>query len=114
MRRSSRSCRARHLRLPHHYYPVDENARRDHALRIVFTQLHPIVDLRDRDPAGYGHDGVEIAARGPVREIAPAIAAPGVDQRDVAGERAFEQIVPTFDATDLLAPASRVPTPVAV
>ena len=59
---------------------------------------------------GHGHDGAEVARRLAVGQVAPAVAALGLDQRHVAVNRLFQHVMLAVDLARFLVPlASSVP-----
>jgi len=71
--------------------------------RIEIPQVHDLAHLRDRAPGGRRHDRTEVARRLAIDEVAPAIAAQRLDQREVGADRMLEHVVPAVDHARLLA-----------
>src|SRR5688572_10194152 len=58
-----------------------------HECRVQLAGLDQLLDLGDRDAAGGGAEGVEVARGHPVDEVAVPVALPGADQREVRDDR---------------------------
>src|SRR5579862_5047804 len=92
------------LRLPLcHHDAIDENPRRCDCFGIERAELGDLAHLRDRDLPRHCHNRVEVARRFPIGEIAPAIAALRLDEREIARQRLLEHIKCTIDLAQLLA-----------
>src|SRR5580704_5599436 len=110
---SAMSCAARHaiwrrvsgfigsLLAPPSYghHAIDENSRRRDRLGIKRAQLNDLAHLRDGDLPRHRHHRVEVARGFAINEIAPAIAALRLDEREIARERLFEDIELALDRT---------------
>ena len=75
----------------------------DDFFRIERAELDDVLRLHDGQFRRRRHDRIEIARRRAVGQIAPAVRLPGLDQRDVAGQRFFEQIFAAADFALFLA-----------
>src|ERR1700712_3302481 len=82
---------------------LDEQALRHDGFGIERTELHHLVQGGDRACRGHRHDGAEVARRHAVGEVAPAVAAFGLDQGDVGVDGIFEHLHPAVDLARLLA-----------
>src|SRR5258708_35569324 len=56
-----------------------------------------MLDFGDYVSGGSGHHGIEIARGLAIDEIAPAIAFPGFDEREVAAQAAFENVMAAIE-----------------
>ena len=59
---------------------------------IEFAGFHQVLHLGDGDLAGAGHHGIKVARGLAINQVAHAVAFPGFHQREVGGERAFQQV----------------------
>src|SRR5204863_2470008 len=71
--------------------------------RIEITEVHDLAHLHDRAFRSGGHDRPEVARRFAIDEIAPAIRAQRLDQREVRFDRILEHVIATVDLARLLA-----------
>ena len=65
--------------------------------------LDQLFDLGDRDPARGRHHGIEVPRRLAIHEIAPAIALPRLDQREVRRHAALQHVGSAVELARLLA-----------
>src|SRR6267378_3687208 len=72
---------------------VDENSGGVDLVGRELAQLDELLDFGDYVVGGGGHHGIEVARSFSVDEIAPAIALPGFDEREVTAERALENVM---------------------
>ena len=72
-------------------------------LRIEIAERHHAHHLGDGELARRRHDRAEIARRGMIDEIAPAIGAMGADEGDISVDRLFQQIGLAVDHPRFLA-----------
>jgi hypothetical protein len=91
---------------------LHEDARRVDAGGGNITQRNDMTCLDDCHFGGHRHDRVEVPRAFAMRQIAPAIGLPGVDQGDIARQGVFQQTVAAVDYAGLA--ASNVPAPVGV
>src|SRR5690606_40047600 len=66
-----------------------------------------LVDLGDRAPGGGRHDGVEVAGGLAVDEVAPAVGALRLHQREVGMQGVLQHLAATVDRAHLLALGER-------
>ena len=76
---------------------LDEDARRDDRLGIERAERHDLAHLDDRALRRRGHDRPEVARGLAVDEVAPAVGALGLDQREVGVDRILEHVVAAVD-----------------
>src|SRR3982751_3673045 len=77
--------------------PAHEDSRRDDALGVEAAERHDLVHGRDRRLRRHRHHRAEVARRHAVREIAPAVAALGLDECIVGLQRRLEHIHAAVD-----------------
>jgi len=65
------------------------------------AHLDDLFDLGDGDAGGGGHHGVEVHGGVAVDEVAEAVALPGLDHGEVAGDGLFEHVVAAVERPDL-------------
>src|SRR5512133_577175 len=82
--------------------PLHVDARRVHLVRVEVPRLHQVLHLGDGDLRGGGHHGLEVPGGLPVDEVAPGVALPGADQREVGVERELEQVLAAGEGARLL------------
>ena len=75
------------------------------------SRLHQVLDLGYGDIPGSGHDGVEVARRLVVDQVAVVIALPGVDDGEIGPESAFHQVFPAIEHAHFLTLTQRRPDP---
>src|ERR1700730_755002 len=83
--------------------PVDIDAWRDDGLGRQFAELGDMLGLYDRQLCRGRHDRVEVATGIAIDEVSPAVGAPRLDQRDIAGQGVFEDAFAAVDDARLLA-----------
>ena len=86
---------------------LHEDARRDDGFGIELAERHDLVHLRDRAFRRRRHDRAEVARGLAVDEVAPAVAALGLDQREVGVDRVLEHVAAAVDRARLLALGER-------
>src|SRR5580698_8536991 len=79
------------------------DAWRVNLVRIELARLDQKLDFGNRDPAGGRHHGIEVPRRLAINEIAPAIALPRFNEREVGGHTALKNIRPAAELACLLA-----------
>src|SRR5690606_8011334 len=79
------------------YDTVDKDARRHNGLGVKLAQFHDFVYGCDGELGRGGHDGPEVASGLAIHQVAPAVAAFGLDEGDVAMDRLFEYILAAID-----------------
>src|SRR5659263_786344 len=72
---------------------VNKEAGRDDVLGVDLTQLRNLVHGGYRLFAGRGHNGAEVAGRHAVHQVAPAVAALGLDQRDITVDGMLQYVI---------------------
>src|SRR5208283_2375059 len=82
---------------------MDVNAWRVHLVGIDLARFHQMLHFSDRYSAGSGHHGIEVARCLPIDEVAPAVALPGLDEREVRSQRTFEHVRAATEFARLLA-----------
>ena len=82
----------RGIAVGHMHHAVHEDAGRDNVVRVELAQFTDMLGLHDGQLRRRRHHRIEVARRRVEGEIAPAVRLPGLDQRDVAGQRFFEQV----------------------
>jgi hypothetical protein len=70
---------------------------------VELADLDQLLDLDDRDLAGLGAQRVEVARGLAEHQVAPAVAAPRLDDREVAADRVLQHAAPAVDLAGLLA-----------
>src|SRR5262249_17889008 len=80
--------------------PLHIDSGRMDAIRIELADLDQLFDFSDGDLAGGGDHWVEVARGLAIDEVAPAIALPRFDDREVAVDRVLEDALPAV-ARDL-------------
>src|SRR4051812_48343837 len=82
---------------------LHEDPLRHDLIGIQRAGLDQMLDLRDRDASRGGHDGIEVARRAPIDQVAEPIALPRTHEREVGGQRLFEDKRTSVDYAGLLA-----------
>src|SRR4051812_20412028 len=82
---------------------LDEDSGRDNRFRIETAEVDGLAHLRDRALRRGRHDRTEVPRRLAIDEVPPAVAAVGLDQRDVGVDRMLEHVLPAIDLPRLLA-----------
>src|SRR5689334_6485603 len=83
--------------------PLHEDPGSDDAFGVERAEWNHLVHRRDRRLRRHCHHRAEVARRHPVREVAPAVAALGLDEGDVGVQRCLEDVHPAVDLARLLA-----------
>src|SRR5271157_4771940 len=79
------------------------NAGRVHLVGIDLARLYQMLHFSDRYSPGSRHHGIEILGCLPIHEVAPAVALPRLDEREVRSQRTFQHIRTSMEFTRLLA-----------
>src|SRR3979411_1799876 len=78
---------------------VDEDAGGVDLVGRKLAELDELFDFGDYVIGGGGHHGIEVARSFAVDEIAPAIALPSFDEREIATQAAFEDVLAALKLT---------------
>src|SRR5215468_10664102 len=73
--------------------PLDVDRRQVDAIGVELADLDELLDLDDRDLAGLRAQRVEVARGLAKQQVAPAVAFPRLDDREVAADGVFEHAV---------------------
>src|SRR5215469_10511859 len=84
-------------------HALHEDARSHDVLGIEVAEVHDLAHLDDGALCCAGHDRTEVASGLAVYEVAPAVGAQGLDQREVSADRILEHVVAPVDPPRLLA-----------
>src|SRR4051812_30575474 len=71
---------------------LNVDSRGDDELRVELAWFDHVFDLGDRNLCGRGHDGVEVALRGVIDEVAVAVALRGLDDRVISDQCSLEDV----------------------
>src|SRR5690242_1438832 len=82
---------------------VDENAGRVHLVRVKLADVEQLFDFGDDIIGGGGHHGIEVARGLAVDEVAPAVAFPRLDEREVAAQAALHYVHAAVEFAGLFA-----------
>src|SRR5271157_5459721 len=82
---------------------VHVNAGRVHLVGIDLARLHQMLNFGNRYSPGSRHHGIEILGCLPVHQVAPAVALPRLDEREVRSQRTFQHIRTSMKFARLLA-----------
>src|SRR5437879_2032892 len=80
---------------------VHENAGRVNLVRRKLADVDKLFDFGDDVIGGSGHHGIEVARGLPIDEIAPAVAFPRLDEREIAAQAAFHHVHAAIEFTRL-------------
>src|SRR3954447_141585 len=82
---------------------LDVDRRQVDLIGVELADLDQLLDLGHRDLAGLRAQRVEVARGLLEDQVAPAVALPRLDDREVAAQRVLEHAVPAVDLAGLLA-----------
>src|SRR5215469_17175996 len=84
-------------------HALHEDARSHDVFGVEVSEVHDFAHLDDGALCCAGHDRTEVARGLAVYEVAPAVSAQGLDQREVSADRILEHVVAPVDPPRLLA-----------
>src|SRR5215472_4598650 len=87
----------------HVQHAIDVDAGSRDLFRIQAAEIHNVLRLRNRQRRRHRHDRIEIAGRGPIGQVTPTVRLPGLDQRNIPGERFLKQVLAPSNFALLLA-----------
>ena len=82
---------------------LNVNAGRADVIGIDSARLHQLLHLGNGDFRGGRHHRIEVLRGFSINEIAQPVATPGFDQREIGGERAFQQVAAAVELAHLFA-----------
>ena len=84
-------------------HAVDVDSRRVHEIGVELADLDQLLDLGDGDAPGGGHHRPKVARGLAKHEVAPAVALPRLDEREVGPQAALEHVHAAVELLDFLA-----------
>src|SRR5262249_58170057 len=95
------------MRSLHHSYNV--NCRRVDVIGLEYDDFYKLFPLRNGDTSRRCHDWIKVARSLSINEVAPSVAFPRFDEREVRGKRAFEHIHATVELARFFAVGNECP-----
>src|SRR5215467_7437797 len=83
-------------------HALHEDARSHDVLGVEISEVHDLPHLHHRTLCRAGHDRTEVARSLAVYEVAPAVGAQGLDQREISADWILEHVVAPVDPPRLL------------
>src|ERR1700687_5936425 len=82
---------------------VDKNSGCVDPVRRKLAEIDQLLNFGDNVIGGGSHHGIKVACGFAIDEIAPAVAFPGFDKREISAEGAFEYVAASVEVASFLA-----------